>query len=357
MIDITPVPLNRINSPNNLLQSRLWGLAKRSPGIRTLAFESTVAGSVLVLLYQIDSENSYALVPWGPEVPPQSQNGLFLESFSESVRPHLPGSCLFIRYDLPWPSPWNDREDGPPAPSTRELEMNFGTRHHRLRKAPTDMQPVDTLIVNLDDTEEHILAGMKQKTRYNIGLARRRGVRVHPASPDRLDQWFALYRQTMERHGKTVHRFDHFRRLFEAVRKTSVAAARPGAPIHRHNIRLLLAERDGETLAGMVLAVSGDYAIYLYGASGSQDRRAMPTYLLQWKAMETARRLGARRYDMFGIPPDRREGHPMHGLLRFKEGFGGQHISRRGCWDYPYRMDDYLTFAGREGADKGYHRR
>jgi lipid II:glycine glycyltransferase (peptidoglycan interpeptide bridge formation enzyme) len=197
---------------------------------------------------------------------------------------------------------------------------------------------------------------MKPKTRYNINLAHRRGVRVYQASPARLAEWFLMYRDTMARHGKTVHRYEHFERFFEAAYQTRVAAVLPGEPPRRHNIRLMLAEQDGQPLAGLVLAVSGSYAIYLYGASTAVRRNAMPTYLLQWKTMQTARHLGARRYDLFGVPPDRRPGHPMHGLLRFKEGFGGSHITRRGCWDYPFDDQRYQVFAGREAADSGYHR-
>ena len=234
--------------------------------------------------------------------------------------------------------------------------MNFGTRYHRLRKAPTNVRPVDTLVVDLARNDDALLARMKPKTRYNINLARRRDVRVYPTSPHRLGEWFQMYRETMERHGKTVHAYEHFAQFFEAAQQTRVAAVRPGEPLRRHNIRLMLAEQEGLPLAGLVLAVSGPYAIYLYGASAALRRNAMPTYLLQWKAMQTARHLGARTYDMFGVPPDRHAGHPMHGLLRFKEGFGGRHITRRGCWDYPLDEQQYQVFAGREAADGGYHR-
>jgi len=338
------------------MQSRLWGIAKRDSDTTPLAFETPDAGTVLVLLHAVDGVPTYASVPWGPEPPRELRSGIYLEALSEWLRPYLPETCIFVRYDLPWESPWDEHDDGGPSVATRELEMNFGTTYHRLRKAPTDIRPVHTLIVDLDRDDETLLENMKAKTRYNLRLARRRGVRVYPASPRRLDDWFALYRETMARHGKHEHGKHHFDRFFEAARQTRVAEVLPGAPRRRHNIRLILAEQDRTVVAGMVLAVSGPYAIYLYGASSSRGRSGMPTYLLQWHAMRTARRLGARHYDMFGIPPDRREGHPMHGLLRFKEGFGGYQVTRRGCWDYPFDERAYTVFAGREAADRGYHR-
>lgn len=337
------------------MQSRLWGLSKRRAGSEPRAFKIDGESTILTILHHFNESDTYASIPWGPESSPSHQHGRYLEELAEALRPHMPRECVFLRFDLPWISPWDDRPDSTPSVATQELEINFGTRYHRLRKAPTNVQPVDTLIVDIARPEGVILDRMKPKTRYNIRLAQRRGVRVVPVSPRRLDEWYAMYSETMARHGKPVHGYEHFLRVFDAADQTVSATIRPGAPRRRHNLRLLMAERNGHPVAGMVLAVSGSYAIYLYGASGSNERRAMPSYLLQWKAIQTARRLGATRYDMFGIPPDSREGHPMHGLLRFKAGFGGERVTRRGCWDYPYQPERYNVFAGREAADRGYH--
>ncbi|MFO8043380.1 MAG: peptidoglycan bridge formation glycyltransferase FemA/FemB family protein [Alkalispirochaeta sp.] len=356
MADVVPVPLNRLVRTGNLMQSALWGVAKRSDRVTPYSFLLAEAPPLLVLVYRVARDAVYAYVPWGPEPPEELRTGRYLEQLSRRLRPWLPEDCVFVRYDLPWWSPWSDRDEGRPPVATRELEFNFGTEEHRLRKAPTDVQPADTLVVDVSRRDEAILAHMKSKTRYNIRLARRRGVRVRAASPRELAEWYHLYARTMERHGKPVHEMYHFSRFLDAARQFPWSAVQPGAPVQDHNVRLLMAEREGEPLAGMILAVSGDYALYLYGASSGTRPAAMPAYLLQWEAMQAARRLGARRYDMFGIPSDRRDGHPMHGLLRFKEGFGGRHVVRRGCWDFPFDESRYHALALREAAEGGYHR-
>ncbi|MEX2442094.1 MAG: peptidoglycan bridge formation glycyltransferase FemA/FemB family protein [Alkalispirochaeta sp.] len=356
MSHVVPVPLNRLVRTGNLMQSAVWGLAKRNDRVTPYPFRLADAPPVLVLVYRLAQDAAYAYVPWGPEPAPDQRTGAYLERLSRSLQPLLPGDCVFLRYDLPWRSPWSDREDGRPPVSTRELEFNFGTEEHRLRKSPTDVQPADTVVVDLTRREETVLGNMKRKTRYNIRLARRRGVRVRVASPRELAEWYRLYVSTMERHGKPVHERYHFARLLDAAAQYPRSAVRPGEPIRDHNVRLLIAEKRSEALAGMILAVSGDYALYLYGASSGSETGAMPAYLLQWEAMKTSRRLGATRYDMFGIPSDRRSGHPMHGLLRFKEGFGGRHVARRGCWDFPFDDARYHALALREAAEGGYHR-
>lgn len=356
MNDVKRIPLNRMVRRGNLLQSAVWGLAKRSDRVAPLSFQLSDAPPVLVLTYRVARDASYAYIPWGPEPPEDLRTGIYLERLARKLQPHLPKDCVFLRYDLPWRSPWSDRPEGRPPLATRELEFNFGTEEHRLRKAPTDVQPADTLVVDVRRDDDAVLHTMNSKTRYNIRLARRRGVRVRVASPRELPTWYRLYASTMKRHGKSVHERYHFGRFLQAAAQFPRAAVQPGEPVHDHNVRLLMAEKDGAPLAGMILAVSGHYALYLYGASSTVESRAMPTYLLQWEAMKASRSLGASQYDMFGVPSDRRSGHPMHGLLRFKTGFGGYHVARRGCWDFPFDDGRYHALALREAAEGGYHR-
>jgi lipid II:glycine glycyltransferase (peptidoglycan interpeptide bridge formation enzyme) len=355
------IPLNRLFANDNLMQSDVWAISKRMVGMQPRAITDSDGRTTLVLLQRRDSAGWGAYVPWGPRVPERLQSPHYLEDFAVRLSHLLPSRCAYIRFDLPWRSPWmdngpaGDRGELPPR-SSREIAFNFGTRFHAFRKAPSDVQPVATSLVNLGDDDEDLLRCMRPKTRYNIRLAERRHVRVREASPRELSRWYRIYRETMERHDKPVHDSRHFLALFEAARRTGDAAALPHEPEADHHVRLLLAERDGLPLAGMVLAVSGPYAIYLYGASRSTGREHMPVYLLQWRAMQIARDLGAQTYDLFGIPADNRRSHPMHGLLRFKESFGGSRVVRRGCWDFVLDGDRYRALAAHEAADGGYHR-
>jgi lipid II:glycine glycyltransferase (peptidoglycan interpeptide bridge formation enzyme) len=171
---------------------------------------------------------------------------------------------------------------------------------------------------------------------------------VREASVSELPIWYDLYRETMERKELTVHDYEYFRELFAAYNEP--VSGRPG-------LHLLLAEKAGIPLAGLVLAVEDDYALYLYGASSSAERGAMAPYLLQWRALQIAKQAGSSWYDLFGIPPDRRPGHPMHGLLQFKRGFGGMEVVRRGCWDYPIQPERYRALRGQEISGPTYHAR
>lgn len=349
-LDVEPIRRGALDTSNNLFQSPLWAGAKARVGEEPVAFRFHYGGHwfpLLVMLRPLGPQYRAGYVPWGPDLRvPEAEQAPLLEQLAAGLTPHLPEDVAFLRFDLPWQSPYQLEGEEEPPGRVRELRMNFGTESRNLRKAPGDVQPTDTLLIDPRRSEPELLAGMRGKTRYNIRLAGRRGVTVEERPAADLPAWYELYRDTMERKGLTVHDYRYFEALF--------AAARTGED-GTGDLRLLVALRGEEMLAGMVLALYGDYALYLYGASSTQRRSLMPAYRLQWRAIQTAAEAGCRAYDMFGIPSDDSPSHPMHGLLRFKTGFGGRKLTRRGCWDFPFSEELYREVKGRELADSGYY--
>ncbi|MCS7061792.1 MAG: peptidoglycan bridge formation glycyltransferase FemA/FemB family protein, partial [Anaerolineae bacterium] len=164
---------------------------------------------------------------------------------------------------------------------------------------PLDLhvQPRRTIWVNLDVEEEvDILSPMKQKTRYNIGLARRKGVTVREGSADDLATFYALSRLTAERNEFAIYPESYYRAFLQLF-----------GPAGANCARLFIAEHNGRALAALVVVAFGKRATYLYGASSNEDRDLMPTYLLQWEAMRWARERGCRTYDMWGVPDEDEE--------------------------------------------------
>jgi peptidoglycan pentaglycine glycine transferase (the first glycine) len=199
--------------------------------------------------------------------------------------------------------------------------------------APIDLavQPRRTSWVNLDVEEEvDILAQMKQKTRYNIGLARRKGVTVRAGGPDDVAAFYHLMHTTAERNEFSIHPLGYYQSFMQLF-----------AFGNAHLASLLVAEHEGRPLAGVIVVGLGKRATYLYGASSNDSRDLMPTYLLQWEAMRWARARGCLTYDLWGVPDedeatleanfkDREDG--LWGVYRFKRGFGGQIVRHIGAW-------------------------
>lgn len=351
-----------INNRTVLQQTAFWAKVKQAHGYDTRAFDMHVKTAkqyrddMLVVIRDIGDHAVMAYVPYGPTFNPgQDSEGQYLETLSESLRPFLPDNCMFIRYDLTWRSPWMDDKNrydensqymGPPEPRVRELRMNINTQKWRLRKAPTDILPAHTVFVDIRQDKNMLLQRMKPKTRYNIRLAKRKGVSVNTVDHEKLPLWYDMYTATTRRNGIISKDIDYFRSVINATKTKHTAKA---------GIHLLMAEVGDKPLAGMFLAISGKRATYLYGASSKENRNFMGTYALQWKAMKLANKAGCKEYDMFGVAPAPVPSHPMYGLYRFKTGFGGYMYHRQGCWDYPLNEKQYDVYRAVELNGQGYH--
>lgn len=352
-------------------QTAFWSEVKRRMGISSMACnfrvpasgitgeagnDSTITSDVLVVLRQIDQNHSIAYVPYGPELEPLDEfRGVFLEELSECLRSQLPGDCIMIRYDLAWESFWAREEDsynpegiwlGPPAHQIQELRFNFATLNQNLRKTRSNILPSNTIFLDLTKDESLLLQSMKPKTKYNIGLSQRKGVRVSVAGTENLSGWYSLYTETARRNGFYLHKIEHFRAVLTSTAENTQSPA---------EVFLLIAEHENEPLAAMFLVITGNRGTYLYGASSSRKRNLMATYALQWKAITLAKEKGCIEYDMFGIAPNPDPDHPMYGLYRFKTGFGGEIFRSMGCWDYPLNPSVYNYFAASEIVSQGYH--
>lgn len=206
-----------------------------------------------------------------------------------------------------------------------------------------DVQPGQTLVVDLTQPEEAILAAMHEKWRYNARLAERKGVRVFMAGRDdasALDVFWDLLQETTERDGFRAHGKGHYRGILDALSgdPATDAAERPVA-------RLVFAEHDGRVLAANFMVYFGGTATYLHGASSRTRRDVMAPQLLHWTAMREAKAWGFREYDFWGVAPEGSEGHSWAGITRFKRGFGGRYVAYPGTFDLPTDRFRYTLYA------------
>ena len=162
---------------------------------------------------------------------------------------------------------------------TIEPDLPDEPTHHRqlnglgLHPSPLgSVQPQRTIVVDIAPGEDAVLKAMKQKTRYNIRLAGRKGVSVREATEEDLPILHTLMAATAERDRFGIHEPAYYDAVF-------------GLFVPRGWARLLLAEAEGEPVAAAMVFGIPPRAWYLYGASSSAHREKMPTYLLQWEGM------------------------------------------------------------------------
>jgi lipid II:glycine glycyltransferase (peptidoglycan interpeptide bridge formation enzyme) len=187
--------------------------------------------------------------------------------------------------------------------------------------AKEQIQFKNTFWLSLLGSDEQLLANMKQKTRYNVRLAEKKGVIVREATPDDFHLLYEMYAETSARDGFVIRNEDYYTDLWQRLYQDQMAYG-------------LIAEYDNEPLAGLMNFVQKERAWYFYGMSTIKHRNLMPTYLLQWEAIKKAKTLGCSIYDLWGAPDEIDENDAMFGVFRFKQGLGASFIKGIGAWDY-----------------------
>jgi lipid II:glycine glycyltransferase (peptidoglycan interpeptide bridge formation enzyme) len=215
----------------------------------------------------------------------------------------------------------------------------------------------NTVLVDLSPTEDELLARMKQKTRYNIRLAQKKGVSLRVGKLDDLPLLYKMYAETSVRDGFVIRDEGYYKTVWEKFMtnvKSPVSSLQtsnldPHSPIANYReaspwdqlpfSEPLIAEVNHEPVAAIFIFYFAKRAYYVYGMSREVHREKMPAYLLQWEAIKRAKAKGCEIYDLWGAPDVFDGSDSMWGVYRFKEGLGGKVVRTLGAWDYaPHRL-------------------
>ena len=240
--------------------------------------------------------------------------------------------AIFLKIDPDLPIGFGvpGRGDERPEPVGLAVKDNLTQRGWIL---PDDqIQYRNTVVIDLQDDEEAMLARMKSKTRYNIRLAERRGVTVRVGGVEDIDLLYRMYAHTSVRDDFLIRGKDYYALVWRIFFEAGLAEP-------------LIAEVEGKAVGAVVIFRFGGTAWYIYGMSLDEHREKMFTYRLQWEAMLRAKAAACTHYDLWGAPDEFTESDPMWGVFRFKEGFGGTVCRTLGAWDYPVRPALYRLYS------------
>lgn len=275
-----------------------------------------------------------------------------LDQLAAALKALLPANTICVRFDPQVEFPEPDERDA----FNQSVKAAAKKGRFLCKKNAVDIQPPDTTQVDLTRTEEEILAGMKSKWRYNVNLAKRKGVQIQKISgnslnlSDFVDIFYDLYKETSARDGIAMHAKSYYKDLLVL----SAQEAQKGSDVPQ--VSLYVASHEGDNLGAIMTLFSKTESVYLYGCSSNKKRNLMPNFLLQWTAMSDAKAYGSRYYDMYGMPPTDDPSHPMHGLYQFKTGFGGRNVHRAGSYDVPLK-GIYKLCVLAEGARAFWHKK
>lgn len=315
-----------LDNKGHLLQSYLWGEFQHHEGhqIYRLGVEDKGELQVYaqVILHSLPLKKSYLYIPRGPvylksNYADTNRNvfSILQHELQILAKKH---NAIFLKLE-------------PEIRSENDLARMF--KNKGFIKSAKTIQPVNTLILNISGGEDEILKQMHHKTRYNIRLSARKGVKVRVGDITiDLDSFYDLMLKTTRRDNFKPHSKKYYHNQLKTLGQNNL-------------INLLLAEKDGRAIAALIVTFFGDRATYLHGAMDGKYRKLMGPHLLQWEAILKAKEKKCTQYDFWGIAPKgHTEEHAWAGITRFKEGFGGEKYYLAGSLDYIYKLLWYRMY-------------
>jgi len=283
----------------------------------TLKDGGDIVGGAIVLKYSWSNENSFYYIQDGPVLPddPVAAEQVF-QAILEEIEQHRQAEqsvVSHLRIEPRW---------------TTLPDFVSGFRPIRPLADPY-LETRDTRCVDLRPSESAILAQMKPKGRYNIGIARRHGVSVIEDMSERgVADFLRIYKRMTLRQGLKPKPPDYFRPLLSAL-----AEQQRGS--------LFFAEYQGRRLAAALVVYFGPRATYFFGGSLAIHRNVMAPYLLHFEIMRKAKALGHEWYDLWGIAPPNEPDHPWQRITVFKAKFGGLEVNLVPTLDLVYDAAAY----------------
>lgn len=314
--------LIKSNSASGFMQSFFWTKFTNLLGWTTFKIgtfaDKRLIGGAIVTKFKTDNGHNYLYIPEGPVLSYSALNstevfdGLITEIDKIA---DLKGSSLtsHLRID----------------PKLTALPAFF----KRFQKAPIDLEPLRTLLVNLSLSQEEILAQMKPKGRYNIKVAQRHGLKVTSTDlQSGLNNFLKFYHQTVDRRQFEGKEESYFTNLVTAINNPADA-------------KMFFVKDQNSILAVALVIFYGELVTFLFGASSDTRREKMAPYLLQWEIICQAKKMGFSWYDFYGIVPDEHDlNHPWQGFTAFKKKFGGEEVKYIGAYDFIYNQNLYLEY-------------
>ncbi len=293
----------------HIFQSFEWGEVKASLGWKPHRF-IIEDGNKIVGAYSL-LERKYPLInktllyiPCGPafDLGDKRLISLFAEKVEEFAKAQ---KAAFLKID-------------PPIDENNQL-IKDNLAEAGFKKIAEDgsfegIQPRCVMQLDIHDDLDDVLMRMNHKWRYNIRLAERKGVGIRKGdSKEDLEKFYAILKITGKRDNFLIRDISYFNKIFDVMASKDM-------------VRLFMAEYKEKALASTIAFKFGDKCWYVYGASGNEYRNLMPNHALQWAMIQWAKDNGCPVYDFRGIPCDLSTSHPLHGLVKFKKGFGAKPV-------------------------------
>jgi len=266
-----------IENNGSFLQSYEWAEFQKKCGRKVVKIKIDGLQAVLI------KEKFSFYIPHGPVVKNKEALSLLFAQIKKD--------CVFLRIE-----PYTD--------------LGFDFKHFSTKRS----QPQKTLILDLKKSEKEILDEFQKTARYNIGLARRKGVKVL-IKDEYNPEFYKILKRTAQRNNFKLHSESHYKHLFDVKSK-------------EFDVKMFLGEYEGKIIAGFIMVLFGKRATALHGSFDIDYKHLKPANFLVWERIKFAKEKGCEVFDFWGIDEKK-----WPGFTEFKKSFGGQEI------EYPRAVD------------------
>lgn len=194
----------------------------------------------------------------------------------------------------------------------KNIMTDLGYKMKKNIKRSNDViQPKYLYKLNIKNkNEEEVMKLFSQKTRYNIKLAIKKGVKIREGDIKDINTFFKIMKETGKRDNFYVRKKTYYEKVYKEMSK--------------EHAKILIAEYKNTEIAAAMPIMYGNKVWYLYGGSTNKYRNLMPNYLLQWEMIKLAINLKCETYDFGGISGYMNTNSKSYGVYRFKKGFNGE---------------------------------
>lgn len=298
----------------NFLQSWNWGEFHEAMDHtihRSGFYLDNKLHGIMLSVVEHAKRGTYLTVPGGPII--DWQNTDLVQTFLEEVkRIAVEEKCAFIRV-----RPQLESND-----FSKSLFKKLGFRF-----APMHLHAELTNQLDITKSKEELMTNMRKATRYEIRQALKLGIKTKESKETKdIKEFYSLQLETAKRQGFVPFSQKFLSAQFEVFAKDNQAI-------------LYSASYEKKLLAMAFVIFYGKEAVYHYGASTPEGRNYPGAYLIQWQAIQEAKKRDILRYNFWGVANGN---HRFAHLSMFKRGFGGADVEYLHAQDLVVNWPKYL---------------
>ncbi len=309
------------SSSVSFLQSWEWGEFEKKMGYEILRlglYKGSELHAITLVIKIKAKRGNFLFIPHGPTF----KFSIF--NFQFSILKYL----LTYLVNLAKREQYSFIRFAPGLENTQENKKLF--KDLRFKNAPIYIHSENFWVLSLEKNEDDLLTDMRKTTRYLIRKAMRDGVVVEKRTDKKaLDDFYEIYEKTIEREHFSPYSKNYIEKEFNAFHESG-------------NALFLFGKHEGKILASALILFTKSAGCYHQGAS-IHTKIPVP-YLLQWEAIQEAKRRGCKFYNFWGILIKGRTPKDWDGLTTFKTGFGGYEVQYVPTQDYIISPSYYLTY-------------